>query len=84
VARKLPITRLVPADRVRVDGFHVVRFLVDANVLSEATKLQPDAGVVAWLSAHETELAINPIILGELRFGILLLPKSKRKSTLLQ
>jgi predicted nucleic acid-binding protein len=61
-----------------------VKFLVDANVLSEATKPQPDANVVAWLAAHETELAINPIILGELRFGILSLPKSKRRSGLLE
>lgn len=60
-----------------------MRFLVDANVLSEATKPQPDPQVLAWLAAHETELAINPIILGELRYGILLLPKSKRRSKLL-
>jgi toxin FitB len=60
-----------------------MKFLVDANVLSEATKPQPDPQVVAWLAAHETELAINPIILGELRFGILLLPKGKRRSKLL-
>ena len=61
-----------------------MKFLVDANVLSEATKPQPDANVVAWLAHHETELAINPIILGELRFGILSLPKSKRRSGLLE
>jgi len=61
-----------------------VKFLVDANVLSEATKLQPDAKVVAWLADHETQLAINPIILGELRFGILSLPKSKRRGGLLE
>lgn len=61
-----------------------MKFLVDANVLSEATKPQPDAKVVAWLAAHETQLAINPIILGELRFGILSLPKSKRRSGLLE
>lgn len=59
-------------------------FLVDANVLSEATKPQPDANVVAWLAAHETELAINPIILGELRFGIVSLPRGKRRSRLLE
>ena len=61
-----------------------MKFLVDANVLSEATRPQPDPQVVAWLAAHETELAINPIILGELRFGILLLPKGKRRSKLLE
>ncbi len=61
-----------------------MKFLVEANVLSEATKAQPDANVVAWLADHETELAINPVILGELRYGILSLPKSKRRSGLLQ
>ncbi len=61
-----------------------MRFLVDANVLSEATEAQPDAKVVAWLAAHETELAINPIILGELRFGIVSLPRGKRRSRLLE
>lgn len=61
-----------------------MKFLVDANVLSEATKPHPNAGVMAWLAAHETEMAINPIILGELRFGILLLPASKRRSRLLE
>jgi predicted nucleic acid-binding protein len=61
-----------------------MKFLVDANVLSEATKPNPNPNVIAWLAAHETELAINPIILGELRFGILLLPKSKRQRQLLE
>ena len=60
-----------------------MKFLVDANVLSEATNPQPDAKVEVWLADHETQLAINPIIFGELRFGILLLPKSKRRSDLL-
>jgi predicted nucleic acid-binding protein len=61
-----------------------MKFLVDANVLSEATKPSPNPNVMAWLAAHETEMAINPIILGELRFGILLLPKGKRRSRLLE
>jgi predicted nucleic acid-binding protein len=60
-----------------------MKFLVDANVLSEATKPNPNPKVVGWLAAHETQLAINPIVLGELRFGILLLPKGKRRSKLL-
>ncbi len=60
-----------------------MKFLVDANVLSEATKPNPNPNVVGWLAAHETQLAINPIVLGELRFGILLLPKGQRRSRLL-
>ena len=41
-------------------------FLVDANVLSEATKAKPDANVVAWLRQNEAELVVDPIILGEM------------------
>ena len=51
-----------------------MRYLVDANVLSEATKPNPDPRVVDWLTRAERELVVDPIILGELRFGILLLP----------
>ena len=47
-------------------------FLVDANVLSEATKPAPDPRVLKWLARHEREIAVDPIILGEIRFGILL------------
>lgn len=57
-------------------------FLVDANVLSEATKPEPDPRVMNWLVRHEREIAVDPVILGEIRFGILLLPKGKRRSRL--
>jgi len=59
-----------------------VRYLVDANVLSEATKPNPDARVIEWLTRAERELVVDPIILGELRFGILLLPRGRRRSRL--
>lgn len=57
-------------------------FLVDANVLSEPTKLDPSAAVVEWLKSNERELAVDPVILGEIRFGIHLLPPSKRRQRL--
>lgn len=47
-------------------------YLIDANVLSEPTTPIPNQGVVDWLRANERELMLNPIILGEIRFGILL------------
>ncbi len=61
-----------------------MKYLVDANILSEATKPQPDARVVEWLRLHEAELAVNPIILGELEYGILLLPAGRRRTRLEQ
>ena len=57
-------------------------YLVDANVLSEAVKPAPDSKVVAWLRHNERELAVDPIILGEIRFGIHLLPAGKRRRRL--
>jgi hypothetical protein len=59
-----------------------VKYLVDANVLSEPTKPSPDPRVVAWLRAHERDIAVNPVILGELRFGILILPKGRKRVAL--
>jgi toxin FitB len=60
----------------------LARHLVDANVLSEATKPKPDKRVTEWLGLHEPELAVDPIILGEIRFGILLLARGRRRSRL--
>ena len=57
-------------------------YLVDANVLSEPTKPRPDAGVVDWLRHNEREIVVDPIIIGEIDFGILLLPRGKRRSRL--
>ena len=37
-----------------------------------------------WLRRNEREIEIDPIVLGELRFGILLLPKGKRRERLEQ
>ena len=54
-------------------------FLVDANILSEPTKATPDLRVVEWLRSNEQALAVDPVILGGVRFGILLLPKGKRR-----
>jgi predicted nucleic acid-binding protein len=59
-----------------------VKHLVDANVLSEATKPDPDAGVVEWLRRNERSLLVDPIILGEVRYGILLLSRSARRARL--
>ena len=61
-----------------------MKYLVDANVLCEAVKPRPATAVLAWLSDHESEIVVNPIVLGELRYGILLLPAGKRRTRLQQ
>lgn len=59
-------------------------YLVDANVLSEPTRPAPNPAVVSWLRRHERELAVDPIILGEIRFGVLQLPGGRRRARLEQ
>lgn len=59
-----------------------MRFVVDANVLSEPTKPAPDERVVSWLREHERDVVVNPIVLGELEYGILLMPAGKRRERL--
>ncbi len=57
-------------------------FLVDANVLCEPTLPRPDPRVVEWLAQNERDLTVDPVILGEIRFGILLLPQGRRRCAL--
>ena len=57
-------------------------FLVDVNVISEVTKPDPSGRVVAWLKANEAKLALDPVVLGEIRLGILLLPEGQRRNSL--
>jgi predicted nucleic acid-binding protein len=59
-----------------------LRFLVDADVLSEPTRARPEPRVLEWLREHERDMAVDPIILGEVRYGILLLSPSARRSKL--
>lgn len=61
-----------------------MKFLVDANVLSEATKPEPDPRVLLWLRENEREIVVNPVVLGELEYGILLLPAGRRRTRLQQ
>lgn len=79
----MPGQGVLHTHRIRVHG-HAVKYLVDANVLGEATKEAPDPAVVTWLRAHEAELVIDPVVLGEIRFGIHLLPAGRKRERLEQ
>ncbi len=61
-----------------------MKYLLDTNVLSEPTKPHPNAAVIEWLRCHESELVVSPIILGELQYGILLLPAGRKRTRLLK
>lgn len=57
-------------------------YLADANVLSEPTRPNPDPQLLAWLRTHELSLVVNPVVLGEIEYGILLLPAGRRRKRL--
>ena len=58
-------------------------FLLDTCVLSEFKKLRPNAGLVSWLrNVDETTAYISAITIGELRYGIALLPVSAKRREL--
>jgi toxin FitB len=61
-----------------------VTYLVDANILSETTKPQPDPKVVEWLRRNVRAIAVDPIILGEIRFGIHVMIAGSRRRRLEQ
>ena len=58
-----------------------MKYLVDANVLSEVTRPAPSSAVIGWLRTHEPDLVVTPIVLGEIEYGIGLTTSSiKRKA----
>ena len=59
-----------------------MKYLVDANVLSEPTKPLPDVRVVNWLSDHEADGAVDAIVLGEMYLGVLALPDGRKRARL--
>jgi hypothetical protein len=59
-----------------------VKYLVDANVLSEPTKVAPEARVIDWLRKHERDLLVDSIILGELCIGVRILPAGRKRTRL--
>jgi predicted nucleic acid-binding protein len=62
-----------------------VSFLLDTNVVSEATRPRPEPRVIEWLAAQpEESLLLSVLALGELRRGILLLDEGRRRRALLR
>ncbi len=58
--------------------------VVDTNVVSELMRLSPDPRVRKWIDQLPArELFTTVITVGEVYFGIELLPRSKRRDTLL-
>ena len=59
-------------------------FILDTCVISELIKKLPDNNVLKWLSeCEEDQLFISCLSLGEIRFGIDILPESRKKNDLI-
>ncbi|MGB5466277.1 MAG: type II toxin-antitoxin system VapC family toxin [Sedimenticolaceae bacterium] len=57
--------------------------LLDTNVVSEVMKTQPAEAVVAWLNGQDSErLYVSAITIGEIIYGLRILPDGERRSGL--
>lgn len=57
--------------------------LLDTNVVSEVMKVRPAESVLAWLDAQDSNrLYVSAVTIGEIAYGLRLLPDGKRRSEL--
>lgn len=56
-----------------------MNYLVDTNVLCEPQQKQPQPKVLTWLNANESSLYTSVLVIGEIRYGIALLPPNSGK-----
>jgi predicted nucleic acid-binding protein len=57
--------------------------LLDTNVVSEVMKTRPAEAVVAWLNAQDSDkLYLSAITIGEIAYGLRILPDGNRRSGL--
>jgi predicted nucleic acid-binding protein len=57
--------------------------LLDTNVVSEVMKTRPAEAVVVWLNGQDSEkLYVSAITIGEIAYGLRILPDGKRRSGL--
>ena len=61
-----------------------MQYLLDTNVICEATAKKPDARVMAWIEAHAHECFLSSVSLGEIWKGAHRLPEGKRKRGLME
>ena len=60
-----------------------MKYLLDTDAISQTTKAKPNIGVITWIRGRqELDLCLSAITIEELRFGLELLPKGKRRREL--
>lgn len=58
-------------------------FVVDTNVVSELMRDLPDPNVLRWFNSRdESDLLLTAVVEAELRIGIAILPKGRRRDEL--
>jgi len=61
----------------------VTRYLLDTNIISNATKPEPSGSLAAWLSHQvDDDLFIASLTIGEVRRGVLEMPAGKKRRAL--
>lgn len=54
--------------------------LIDTNVISEVMKVSPSLQVLEWLNRQDTnELCVSAITIGEIEYGLRILPDGRRR-----
>jgi toxin FitB len=57
--------------------------IVDTNVLAEVMRTSPAPAVVGWLNAQDSaSLFLTAITVGEIRYGLRIMPKGQRRQTI--
>lgn len=56
-----------------------MNWLLDTDVLSESSNPRPNELVLTWLDAHDHDIHLSTISLGEIVKGIELMPSGKRR-----
>jgi toxin FitB len=61
----------------------VTRYLLDTNIISNVTKPNPSAALVAWMAEQaDNSLFVSVLTIGEIQRGLLEKPKGKKRSLL--
>jgi predicted nucleic acid-binding protein len=59
--------------------------IVDTNVVTEVMRASPAPAVVAWFNAQSSaSLFLTAITVGEIRYGLRIMPKGQRRQTIEQ
>jgi predicted nucleic acid-binding protein len=61
----------------------VTRYLLDTNIISNATRPNPSASLLVWMARQaDNDLYISALNVGEIRRGLLQKPKGRKRAQL--